>query len=197
MKYLFTFMNEEAEIPPLVKIGLAHYFFETIHPYEDGNGRLGRTLILLYMIQLGIIEDPLLYISPFFEKNKEEYYSLLMKVRQEGDYLSWLHFFLDGTTTISIDTSNRVKELIDLNNDYRARLTESRSTPITFQLLDQFFENPYASIPMLQERLSANYPIVRRGIENLRQVNIVTEITKQKRNKFYLAHDVLDIIEKE
>src|SRR3989338_9341401 len=171
----------------LIKAGLIHYYFETIHPYEDGNGRVGRTLILLYLIQKGILSDPVIYLSPYFKKFKDTYYSLLIEVRETGNYYNWLHFFLDGVIEISINLSTKVKKLIELYNDYKDRLTRVGATPISFLLLDKFFERPYSYISLIQEQLGhENYPKTKRGMNYLVDCGIIKLYTKYKRNKIYV-----------
>jgi len=196
MEHLFWFMKKSDDIPRLVKIGLMHYYFETIHPYEDGNGRLGRTLILLYFNQLNIIQEPILYLSPFFERNVDEYYKLLMEVRKEGDYSSWLNFFLQAISEVSTDTSNKIRKMIDIHNNCKEQLAGINATSTSFELLDKFFENPYGSIPNLQYSLKRNYPVIQRAIKNLVEVGLIKEYTIGKRNKFYVADNILDILEK-
>ncbi len=202
MKYLFFFMEEQDDLSILIKIGLMHYYFETIHPYEDGNGRLGRTLIVLYLRKTGIIEIPILYISAFFEKNNRQYRELLMKVRECGDYLSWIDFFLEGIYQTSKDTSEKIKKLIELYELYHIKLEEINANTISFTLLDLFFENPFLSIPYIQVLIEKNYPLIKhnyplikRGIDNLLKVKFIEEYTYQKRNKFYEAREVERILE--
>lgn len=196
MQNLFAYMNRDDDIPRLIKIALMHYYFETIHPYEDGNGRLGRTLITLYLIKLGIIEVSVLYITPFFEKNRRQYYDLLTKVREEGDYLSWLNFFLDGICQTSQETSKKIKILIKLREEYHEKLKEINATPLSFSLLDLFFENPYWSIPhIIKFEIKRNYPSIKRGIDNLVKVRLVTEYTLRRRNKFYMAREIANVFE--
>lgn len=195
MKELFMKMDQEDETSRLIKIAIMHYYFETIHPFEDGNGRLGRSLILLYLIQLGVLEEPILYLSPFFDRNKKTYYDLLMQVRQTGDYTPWINFFLDGVKDMSLDTSKRVRKLIDLYNSYKEKLTNVHATSMSYALLDRFFENPYINIPHLQTTLHTNYPIIKRGMNYLIKCGIVKEMTRKSRNRFYMAHEILEIIE--
>lgn len=197
MNYLFSFMDKIDDIPPLIKIGLMHYYFETIHPYEDGNGRVGRTLILLYFHQLGILNKPLLYLSPFFEKYRDDYYNYLMKVREEADYINWLNFFLEGVSQVSIDTCERLRKLIDLHEDYEKRLKKAKATRLSSEVLDKLFENPFSTIPRLQVLLNTNYQLTMRAVNYLKKCNIITEYTYRKRNKFYRAEEILNIIEKE
>lgn len=195
MEYLFSFMKEQDDLSILIKIGLMHYYFETTHPYEDGNGRLGRTLIVLYLKKMGVIEIPILYISAFFEKNTRQYYELLMKVREEGDYFSWLDFFLEGICQTSRDTSEKIKKLIELYEYYHTKLEDINANTISFTLLDLFFENPYLSIPYVQFLIKKNYPLIKRGIDNLMKVKFIHEYTYQKRNKFYVAREVESVLE--
>lgn len=198
MSYLFDYINEKDGFMRLIKAGLIHYYFETIHPYEDGNGRVGRTLILLYFIKSGVLDEPILYLSPYFKKYKEVYYSLLMEVRETGNYGKWIKFFLEGVTETSINTSKKIKELIKLYNDYKNRLTETRATPLSYLILDKFFENPYYYIFQLQAKFpNENYPKIRRGIQCLIDCGILHEFTTHKRNKIFYSSEVLDILEED
>ena len=197
MEYLFEYANAEEGYMRLIKAGLIHYYFETIHPYEDVNGRVGRTLILLYLIQAKILDEPILHLSPYFKRNKETYYNLLMNVRETGDYNRWIKFFLKGVTEVAINTSNKVRKLVNLYNDYRKRLVNAKATAISFKLLDKFFERPYSFITLLQEELGEDYPKTKRGLNYLLKCKIIVLYTKQKRNKIYLASEVLKIIEED
>jgi Fic family protein len=197
MDYLFGYINQSDGYMRLIKAGLIHYLFETIHPYEDGNGRVGRTLIILYLIQTGVLNEPILYLSPYLKKYKEDYYNLLMEVREKGDYNKWIRFYLDGITEVAINTSKKVRRLIELYNDYKQRLTKIHATPISFELLDKFFESPYYFITLLQGELKENYPKTKRGMNYLTKCDIIRLYTKHKRNKIYVAPDILKILEED
>lgn len=197
MNYLFDYINKNDGYMRLIKSGLIHYLFETIHPYEDGNGRVGRTLITLYLIQSNILEEPILYLSPYLKKYKEAYYNLLMEVRETGNYNKWIKFFLEGVTEVAINTSKKVKRLIDLYNHYKQELTKINATSISFKLLDKFFERPYYYITLLQEELKENYPKTKRGLNYLIESGVIKEYTKYKRNKIYVASDILKILEED
>ncbi len=197
MKYLFDYINEEEGFMRLIKAGLIHYYFETIHPYEDGNGRVGRTLILLYLIQTKILDEPILHLSPYFKRHKETYYNLLMNVRETGDYNRWIKFFLRGITEVAINTSNKVRKLVGLYNSYRKRLVDVKATAISFKLLDKFFEKPYSFITLLQDDLKEDYPKTKRGLNYLIKCNIIKLYTRYKRNKIYLASEILKILEED
>jgi len=198
MNYLFNYINNSQGHMRLIRAGLIHYYFETVHPYEDGNGRVGRTMILLYLIQKGVLQEPILYLSPFFKKYKDIYYGLLMEVRETGNYSNWLKFFLDGIIEISTNLSKKVRKLIELYNNYKKRLEEINATPISYQLLDKFFESPYWYITLLQEELGKeNYPKTKRGINYLSECGAIKLYTKHKRNKIYVAPEVLKILEED
>ena len=198
MDYLFDYLSEKDGFMRLIKAGLIHYYFETIHPYEDGNGRLGRALILLYFIKSKVLEEPILYLSPYFKKHKEVYYSLLMEVREKGNYVKWIKFFLDGITETSINTSKKVERLIELYNEYKNKLTKLRATPISYLILDKFFEKPYFYITHLQEELKeSNYPKIKRGIKYLVECGAIREFTSQRRNKIFYAPEILNILEED
>jgi len=138
-----------------------------------------------------------LHLSPYFKRNKETYYNLLMNVRETGDYNRWIKFFLKGVTEVAINTSNKVRKLVNLYNDYRKRLVNAKATAISFKLLDKFFERPYSFITLLQEELGEDYPKTKRGLNYLLKCKIIVLYTKQKRNKIYLASEVLKIIEED
>ena len=197
MNYLFDYVNTEEGYMRLIKAGLIHYYFETIHPYEDGNGRVGRTLILLYVIQTKILNEPILHLSPYFKRHKENYYNLLMNVRETGDYNRWIKFFLTGITEVAINISNKVRKLVKLYNEYRKKLVDKKATTISFKLLDKFFERPYSYITLLQEELEEDYPKTKRGLNYLLDCKIIVLYTRQKRNKIYLAPNILNIIEED
>ncbi len=197
MQYLFDYVNQEEGFMRLIKAGLIHYYFETIHPYEDGNGRVGRTLILLYLIQTKILSEPILHLSPYFKRHKESYYNLLMNTRETGDYNRWIKFFLTGVTEVATNTSNKVRKLVKLYNSYRKRLVDVKATPISFKLLDKFFERPYSFITQLQEDLDEDYPKTKRGLNYLMKCNIIKLYTRYKRNKIYLAPEILKTLEED
>ena len=197
MQYLFEYINKEEGFMRLIKAGLIHYYFETIHPYEDGNGRVGRTIILLYLIQTKILNEPILHLSPYFKRYKENYYNLLMNVRETGDYNRWIKFFLTGVTEVAANTSNKVRKLVGLYNNYRKRLIDAKATPISYKLLDKFFERPYSFITLLQEDLKEDYPKTKRGVNYLIKCKIIVLYTRHKRNKIYLAPEVLKTLEED
>jgi Fic family protein len=197
MQYLIDYVNTEEGYMRLIKAGLIHYYFETVHPYEDGNGRVGRTMILLYLVQSKILNEPILHLSPYFKRHKETYYNLLMNVRETGDYNRWIKFFLTGIIEVAINTSNKVRKLVKLYDDYRERLINAKATPISLKLLNKFFERPYSFITLLQEELNEDYPKTKRGLNYLIKCKIIILYTRQKRNKIYLAPEILKTLEED
>jgi len=198
MDYLFSYINEKDGFMRLIKSALIHYYFETIHPYEDGNGRVGRTLILLYLIKSNILDEPILYLSPYFKKYKDVYYNLLMEVRYTGDYSKWVIFFLEGITETAINTSNKIKKLIELYNNYKNKLTKIGATSASYAVLDRFFESPYWFITALQENLgNENYPKTKRAMNYLVEIGAIKEFTRYKRNKIFIAAEILEILEED
>lgn len=145
--------NEEIQVPSLIRIGIAHYQFETIHPFLDGNGRIGRMLITLYLVSQHILEKPLLYLSMFFEKNKTLYYDNLTGVREKNDLRHWLVYFLLGveeTATKAVDTLSAIMKLkAQLENDIPAAL--GRRSPSGLRLLTRLFENPVITVKGVEE----------------------------------------------
>lgn len=199
MEYLFNYMDISTNPAKLIDIGLMHYYFETIHPYEDGNGRLGRALILLYMMQLNILDVPLLYMSPYFDRNKDQYYELLMTARKTGNYIAWINFFLDGVKEISESTCKMVHKMIELYDSYKKKLGEHRATSTAYELLDCFFKNPYARPTFLLSQFKEekkNYPLIKRALDTLVECDIITEVSSERRNKLYRANGVLEILDK-
>ena len=191
MNSLFSYMREKSSIPDLVRIALMHYQFESIHPYEDGNGRIGRLLVILYLTKLNVLDKPLLYISPYIESNKELYYDLLTDVRKTGDYIPWVDFFLDGVAQTAEDTSKKIKQMIGLYDTYKEKLKNSNLT--TYEVLDMFFQNPYVSVSKAARTLKKNYPLVSRSFKRLRDTGLIKEIYR-KRNAIYVSSEIMRII---
>jgi Fic family protein len=145
--------NNEIQVPVLIRIGVAHYQFETIHPFLDGNGRMGRLLITLYLVSENILEKPLLYLSAFFEKNKSLYYDNLTRVREKNDLLHWLKYFLVGveeTAAKAVQTLDQILQLkVDLENEIQSRL--GRRSNSGLKLLTHLFEQPVVTVKQVEE----------------------------------------------
>lgn len=166
-----AFANERDDLPPLVRCAMLHYQFETLHPFLDGNGRLGRLLIFLYLVGAGHLPHPLLYLSSYFERYREEYYSNLQRVREAGDVQPWLQYFLRAVDAQATDAIARSETLVDLRERYRGVLSGSRSHAP--QLVDLLFENPYISTAHASQRLGVSLQATIKLLRKLEERKIV------------------------
>jgi Fic family protein len=195
MKEFESYLHDERAASALLKAALAHLQFETIHPFLDGNGRVGRLLIALILHHDGVLKQPLLYLSLYFKTHRADYYSLLDKVRQDGDWEAWVDFFLDGvisTATSAVSTAHRLLALF--SND-AARIRElGRATANALRVFDAFRARPVISLPGITERAGIAFTTAARMIEELRALGIVREITGRKRERVYAYQAYLDIL---
>lgn len=187
------FLNDKS-LPPLIQIALAHYQFEAIHPFLDGNGRVGRLLITLFLVERGILPTPLLYLSAFFEATRSEYYDLLSAVTKKGDWHSWLIYFLNGIARQSEDAISRASRINKLLDTWRKK-TAGYATPLPNQLIDQLATNPFMTVKQTSEKMEVSYTTIQRAIQKLEESNIVREISGGKRNRVYCAQAILKILE--
>jgi Fic family protein len=190
MAALERFIHAEADgLPILVKAALAHVQFETIHPFLDGNGRVGRLLIALMLADAGVLAQPLLYLSLYFKQHRAEYYRQLDAVRRDGDWEAWVDFFLEGvaqTAAGAVDTAHR---LLALFADDAAKARDlGRAAANTVRVFDALRARPIASISDLSRRTAVSYPTVARAIEALAALGIVRELTGRKRDRVF-AYD--------
>jgi len=191
---MISYLNQDDGMPLLVKCALMHYQFETIHPFSDGNGRIGRALITLYLCKKKIIIKPLLYISGYFEAHKREYSSLLLKTNKDGKFEDWVFFFLEALRVQSEDALNRAIKLQELREEYRKKAqTQSQSNNL-LELIDELFKNPYIRITTV-ENLGVTYPTAKRLVETLVNLSILKSMDTSQRNKIYFAHEIFDIID--
>ncbi len=184
LENLEAYLSLEDE-PPLIKLALAHYQFETIHPYRDGNGRLGRLLISMWLQRERILTEPMLYLSAYFELRQIEYYERLLRVSTENAWLDWLMFFLDGVETQSVDAAARTQRLVELRARYHRILTGRRVTQNIHRLVDELFKIPAMSIPMARDFLGITYPAARALIERLVEAEILNAQTVSVRGTAY------------
>lgn len=190
------------EYPILLKIGLIHAQFETIHPFLDGNGRVGRMLIALMLVAEGVLERPWLYVSLHFKKHRNQYYCLLQEVRTQGNWEEWLIFFLEGVTAIANQATEKIRALMALFERDRKVVEESRKGSIyqsvavqsNLTVYDYLKKKIAIRIPETAEVCGTTKPTVKRAIEDLQQLGIVTEVTGKPRNKVYIYKEYLDIL---
>jgi Fic family protein len=192
---LERFLHTPSVIPPLVRLGLIHYQFEAIHPFLDGNGRIGRLLVTLLSCAWDLLPEPLLYLSAYFEAQRQNYYDLLLAVSQRGEWEDWLTFFLNGVTAQSRDAVARAGRLQDLREQYRARLQAVRAPARLLQALDLLFDQPVLSVRQVETTLKLNYTTAQRYVQQLVEVGLLQEVTGQARNRVYRAEAVLRAID--
>jgi Fic family protein len=184
----------DASLPPLIQIALAHYQFEAIHPFLDGNGRVGRLLITLFLVERGLLPSPLLYLSAFFEATRSHYYERLRRVSEAGEWEEWLAYFLRGVTRQSEDALSRAERINGLRDRWRAALS-GLATQVPLQLIDLLVENPFWTVSRAADRLSVAYTTAQRAVERLSAAGILTPISEAKRDRVYCAREVLEILE--
>ena len=194
---LEKFLHADIDLPPLVQLALIHYQFETIHPFLDGNGRIGRLLITLFLCERGILTKPLLYLSAFLERHRREYYERLLQVSQKGAWEKWIQFFLQAVVNQSSDAVQRSRRLLDLHQDYHRTSLEKHLPPTAGQLIELILMRPVLNPRIVQELLGVTFPAAQKAIRVLEDEGILVEITGGKRNKTYVAEEILRILEED
>ena len=196
MGALERFIHDESiGLPVLVKAALAHVQFETLHPFLDGNGRVGRLLIALMLADEGILHQPLLYLSLYFKRHRDEYYRLLDEVRIEGDWEKWLDFFLEGvqsTAQGAVDTAQRLLGLFA--GDAERIASVGRGATTTLRVFDELRRSPVTSVSALRDRTGLSFTTVARSINTLEQLGVVREVTGHKRNRVYVYDRYLEVL---
>jgi cell filamentation protein, protein adenylyltransferase len=186
------FLHERTRLPDLVQCGLMHEQFEAIHPFLDGNGRVGRLLITLFLIERGRLPQPLLYLSAYIERHRREYYERLQAVRTDGDWTGWLVFFLAGVESTAREAVGQAGKLMNLRERWRTRLVDY---PKAALLIDALFMNPYLSVARAQRILKVSNPTARQAVTRLEKLGMLTEVTGREWGRLYLARPILQVIE--
>jgi Fic family protein len=192
---LEKFIQATSDLPPLVRAGLVHYQFEAVHPFLDGNGRVGRLLVILLLCEWGLLPQPLLYLSAYIDANRQEYYDRLLRVSQRGDWEGWLQFFLSDVSTQSLDVVKRIARLQDLRSAYQSRLEPLRAAGRLLQTVDVLFARPIISVRQVEAALQVPYLTAQRYVEKLVEMGLLREITGKARNRLYCADEVLRAID--
>lgn len=179
------------DYPPLVRLAFIHYQFEAIHPFLDGNGRMGRLLISLLLQAWELLPLPLLYLSDYFERHRGVYYDLLLRVSRHSAWREWVLFFLQGVLEQARDASARAGRLNDLRGEWRDRMTNARAPVHALKLADSLFVSPLLNIPQAQKLLDVAYPTAQRAVERLVELGILQQAGDQSYGKTYAAVDIL------
>ena len=194
---LENFIHQKDNIPPLIKISLIHYQFETIHPFLDGNGRIGRLLITFYLYWKNLLSNPLLYLSFYLKKNREVYYDLLMKIRKEGLWREWIKFFLKGVYETSQESANTAGEIIKLKDKIIYKLYENSASSIyAVKLLEILFDKPLVEVKDVVSKLKIHKDTANELIKSFVKIGILHEITGKQRYRKYIFKDYVDIIKR-
>ena len=187
--------TENTELPPLVRIALVHVQFETIHPFLDGNGRIGRLLIAALMEHWGLQVEPLMYVSGYLKTHQSEYYRRLSAVRTEGDWEGWVAFFLEGVAAAASESERGIVSIASLIAADRRRLLETpKATPASYRLFEMLPMMPRFTIEKVRQRLETSFPTATAAVKILENLGIVTELTGQKKNRSYSYQTYIDLL---
>lgn len=196
MGALEIYMHQPSPFPVLVNCALIHYLFETIHPFLDGNGRLGRLLITYYLHWQGVMGKPLLYLSYYFKKYRQEYYDRLNMVRDSGDFEQWIAFFLKGVVLTADSAVETARQIMELQTTHRNLLWQKKlSSPLAVGILEKLYYTPYISVNDIAREFSISYQAASTLVSQLEGIGILREITGRKRDKRYIYSDYLLILE--
>lgn len=195
---LEKYMNEGDDYDPLIRIALIHYQFETIHPFLDGNGRVGRLMILLYLMEQGYISKPIIYISYFLKKNQIEYYDRISEVRRNGNYEQWIAFFLEAVSAAAKDSLETIEKLSELHDrNLRGLPTTTRKNDNVRRVFDYIEQYPIIDIKRTAADLEVSYNTVSAAVGKLVQAGILNETTNAARNRVFAYEEYLGILRKD
>ncbi|WP_424361086.1 Fic family protein [Methylocystis parvus] len=197
MRDLEAFINDEAMagLPPLVFAALVHYQFETIHPFPDGNGRVGRLLIPLILRSRQVMDQPLLYMSQYFEDNKDEYTDLMLNVSCNSEWIQWISFFLRGVTQSCEKTIVTIHRVMEMQENYKAKCQQARSSALLIKIIDKLFETLLITTPMIQELTGTSYTAAKNNIGKLIECGVIEELKYDGRTKFYFSKELTKLFE--
>jgi Fic family protein len=188
------YLHDRSPMPVLLRAALVHYHFEAIHPFLDGNGRVGRLLIAFLLHVENVLDQPLLYLSAFFERHRREYYRRLVDVTMKGAWLEWIDFFLQGVTEQANDAVRRTRELLDLSESYRRKIAPARNAGVLSSLIDGLFASPATTIPSVAANFNMSYPAAKKNVQKLVALHILKP-RRAGRGSVYVAENLLKIVE--
>ncbi len=191
----FIHAPSDSTLPPLVRIALAHVQFETIHPFLDGNGRIGRLLIAVLLEHWGLLNEPLLYLSGTLKQHQAEYYRRLSAIRTDGDWEGWIAFFLEGVTDAASEAERGIVAIASqVAADRRRLLAEPKATPASYRLFERLPMMPRFSIERVRQALDTSFPTATAAVKTLEGLGIVSELTGQKKNRCYSYQAYVDLL---
>lgn len=186
------FLHLRGSMPDLVQCALMHEQFEAIHPFLDGNGRVGRLLITLFLMERGRLSQPLLYLSDYIDKHRNDYYDLLQRVRMHGDWVAWLRYFINGVKVTASDAVKRTTHVIEMRENFRKRVGDKVRA---LALVDQLFTNPYVTVAHAMKALAVTYPTALKAIELLVERKLLQKLGERRWGKLYVCKPILEAIE--
>ena len=192
---LEAFMHSEPNVPLLVQLALIHYQFEAIHPFEDGNGRVGRLLITLLLCERGYLTHPLLYLSDYFAEFRQTYVDALLGISLNGEWEQWIQFFLTAVADVAIDALYRVEKLLIIQSKYQDRMKAERTSGAAFQIIDRLFEIPLITAPIIQNLLGVSNQTAQGHIRRLANAGILAGSDSRAHPRIYLAPEILQVIQ--
>ncbi|MCX5666188.1 MAG: Fic family protein [Candidatus Omnitrophica bacterium] len=190
------FLHDKESFPGLVQCAVIHYQFEAIHPFLDGNGRVGRLLVTLFLCEREYLVYPLLYLSAFFEKYRNEYYERLLAVSEKGEWQAWIKFFLRAVAHQAKDAIDNSKIILSLLDRYRKTLRDKKSSMYAVSLLEEIFLNPFVTIPYAARKLKTSYPTAKAAVDKLMACGILSEVSDRRWGKVYRAQELLSLLER-
>jgi Fic family protein len=179
-------------LPVLIHVGLAHAQFETIHPFMDGNGRVGRLLVTFMLVHRGVLHRPLLYLSLFLKRYRAEYYERLMAVRDSGDWEGWLRFFVRGVAETAEEATDKARAIVGLRDEQRRAITEASLPMNAMRLLDLLYLRPLIDVTLVRKELDVSFGTANKLVEQLQAVGLVREVTGRRRDRVFRFDDYLD-----
>lgn len=192
---LERFIHAPTDLPPLIRLALIHYQFEAIHPFLDGNGRIGRLLLVLLLSEWQLLPQPLLYLSGYFEQQRQAYYDHLLAISQQGAWEAWIVFFLQGVTSQTIDGGQRIRRVQALREKYRQEVARRTQATGVGQVVDFLFVHPVLTVNQVAQELGVSYTVANRRVTWLVNQGWLQEITGQARNRVYRAGAILAAID--
>lgn len=194
---LEKYIHVPSEYPLLMRVGMIHYQFEAIHPFHDGNGRIGRLLIILLLVEWEVLPKPILYLSAFFERNRDEYLDLLQAVGEKGEWKEWLLFFLKGVKEESLDAGERAIKLIVLQTRWKKQLQDDsiRTSGLGLNIVDSLFDQPITYPTLVQKRFEVTHAAASRALKRLEEMGILREAYTKQNRRIYVANKILGILD--
>ncbi len=191
LKHWERFIHARGTLPDLIQCAIVHEHFEAIHPFLDGNGRIGRLLITMFLMERNRLSKPLLYLSSYIERHKREYYDLLQRIRTDGDWLSWIRYFLTAVRDTARSAIDQSQTILSVRDRYRAKLGKKHRA---LSLLDSLFVNPYTTVTRAAKELGVTHPTAQKTIDELVKVKMLKEATGRGWARYWLAQPILQVV---